>query len=68
MGNTDRIRQDHYRYFVRTSKTGDPIGDTSNLKGHPDDFSYAFDETCKGGDNPRKLNYILRVDKVHINK
>ena len=49
LGDTERLRSDSYRYFVRTSATGANIGDTSKLPSHPDDFAYYRDDT-----NPRK--------------
>ena len=55
LGSTNRTRTDSFRYFVRTKIDGASMGDTSNLRGHPDDFAYKRDKTCNFGDsNPRK--------------
>ena len=55
MGDTNKIRKDSYRYYVRTGKDGEYIGDTSNYHGSPDDFVYTKDNTCYlGRSQPRK--------------
>ena len=65
LGDTERLRSDSYRYFVRTSASGANIGDTSKLPSHPDDFAYTHDTTCYMEDsNPRKV--FLKIPSPHL--
>ena len=65
LGDTERLRSDSYRYFVRTSASGANIGDTSKLLSHPDDFAYTHDTTCYMEDsNPRKV--FLKIPCPHL--
>ena len=48
-----KVKDNAYRYFVRTDKNGGDIGDTSDMTGHPNDFAYELDKTCDSGYNPR---------------
>ena len=72
LGETERLRSDSYRYFVRTSASGASIGDTSKMHGHPYDFAYTHDQTCYMDDsNPRKVYfsiqlYVTRITDVYI--
>ena len=41
-------------FFVRTSNNGQPIGDTSNMFGHEQDFVFDYDKTCNDQGNGKK--------------
>ena len=51
---TYKARNTSFRYFLRTSMEGEPIGDTSESTGYPTDFIYKYDYTCKEHSNPRE--------------
>ena len=56
MGKRSIVRKaegSFYRYFLRTSKWGQPLGDTSDSKGFGTDFVYKHDRTCQDGNDPR---------------
>ena len=62
MGKRSIVRKaedSSFRYFLRTSKKGDPMGDTSNYKGYDTDFVYQHDRTCEDGNDPRNFYFIL---------
>ena len=46
--NVSKAKRDSFRYYLRTSKSGGDIGDTSNLSHYNTDFIYDFDKTCYG--------------------
>ena len=45
-------------FFTRTNYDGSPMGDTSNMFGHPNDFVYNHDQTC-GRKDTRGIRKIL---------
>ena len=60
MGKRSIVRKaedSSFRYFVRTSILGNPLGDTSNLKGYGTDFVYKHDRTCEDGYDPRNIYF-----------
>ena len=60
MGKRSIVRKaedSSFRYFVRTSENGKPLGDTSNLKGYGTDFVYKHDRTCEDGYDPRNIYF-----------
>ena len=60
MGKRSIVRKaedSSFRYFVRTSILGNPLGDTSNLKGYGTDFVYKHDKTCENGYDPRNIYF-----------
>ena len=62
MGKRSIVRKaedSSFRYFVRTSILGNPLGDTSNLKGYGTDFVYKHDRTCEDGNDPRNIYFNL---------
>ena len=49
-------------FFARTNYDGNPIGDTSNMFGHPNDFVYDYDRTCGDQDTRgrrKTMQYIM---------
>ena len=51
---TAKAKDSSYRYYMRTSRNGEPLRDTSRAKGYDGDFVYDFDKTCDEGGNPRR--------------
>ena len=41
-----KAKESYLRYYLRTSKSGGDIGDTSNLPHYKTDFIYDRDQTC----------------------
>ena len=52
-------------FFTRTNYDGSPMGDTSNMFGHPHDFVYNHDQTC-GRKDTRGIRKILVFDIQQI--
>lgn len=62
MGKRSIVRKaedSSFRYFLRTSPMGDPLGDTSKSKGFGTDFVYKHDRTCEDGYDPRNIHFNL---------
>ena len=52
--NRSKAADTSFRYFLRTSTDGGPLGDTSNYQGYKTDFVYHHDHTCSNDNsNPR---------------
>ena len=56
-------------FFVRTSNNGQPIGDTSNMFGHEQDFVFDYDKTCNDqGDGKKTGRYRGYGEKIQYSK
>ena len=49
--NISKAKRSSFRYFMRTTKNGSNMGDTSNFDHYYTDFTYDHDMTCDM-DNP----------------
>ena len=58
-----KAKDSSYRYFLRTSKKGESLGDTSQSKGDIgdiNDFVYEHDKTCEeNSDKIRKYSVVI---------
>ena len=57
-------------FFARTSNNGQPIGDTSNMFGHEQDFVFDYDKTCNDQGNGKKTGRGYRGygEKIQYSK
>ena len=54
---------------MRTSNNGQPIGDTSNMFGHEQDFVFDYDKTCNDqGDGKKMGRYRGNGEKIQYSK
>ena len=61
-----KAKETSYRYFLRTSKKGGSLGDTSQSKGDSNDFVYEHDKTCeKNAGKIRKYSVIIIISKQY---
>ena len=62
-----KAKDTSYRYFLRTSKKGGSLGDTSQSKGDSNDFVYEHDKTCEeNSDKIRKYSVIIKFSKQYF--
>ena len=62
-----KAKETSYRYFLRTSKKGESLGDTSQSKGDSNDFVYEHDKTCEeNSDKIRKYFVIIRFSIQYL--
>ena len=60
--NQEKAKNSNFRYYMRTLKTGGPMGDTANLKDYSNDFVYQHDSTCDNQDSlPRKILFMKHL-------
>ena len=61
-----KAKDSSYLYFLRTSKGGGSIGDTSNSKGDGNDFVYEHDKTCEeNAGKIRKYSITIIISKQY---
>ena len=46
--NISKAKRNSFRYFLRTTKNGSDMGDTSSYANRRSDFVYNYDNTCDG--------------------
>ena len=61
--NISKAKRSSFRYFMRTTKNGSNMGDTSNFDHYYTDFTYDHDMTCDM-DNPDIRKPI--ITKSHL--
>ena len=62
-----KAKDSSYWYFLRTSKKGGSLGDTSTSKGDGNDFVYEHDKTCEENTGKiRKYSVIIPISKQYL--